>query len=224
MRFLKISMISICMVALCFSVVSAAETGWKKIGAKNGIVGYTRPTPKSSVDEMKGIGMVDVPIAAIEAVIRDVSAQTIYMYRCSEASIINTPELKSTTDTVYFYNVTDMPYPASDRDVIVKSTYSVDKASGVIYIKLEGVKTSYKSDPKKVRMPVMEGGYILTPKGPDKTEINYMAIGDPGGNLPSFVVNMLTKNLSIETIANIREMVKKDKYKSSKTVVTTTPH
>jgi hypothetical protein len=66
--------------------------------------------------------------------------------------------------------------------------------------------------------------YILVPKGPDKTEVTYIALGDPGGNLPSFVVNLLTKNLSIRTIASMREMVKKDKYKNVKSVVTTTLH
>jgi len=73
-------------------------------------------------------------------------------------------------------------------------------------------------------MPLVIVDYTLAPKGPDKTEVTYEALADPGGNLPAFVVNLLTKNLSIETISSIRKMVKKDKYKNIKAVVTTTAH
>jgi hypothetical protein len=211
-------------VVLCLSGVWAADTGWKKIGESNGIVGYTRSTPKSSVDEMKGVGIIEAPVAVIEALLRDVQAGTEYMYKCKEASDVNIPELKTTADTKYFYNVTAMTWPVSDRDVVGKADWTIDKETGTLYLHAEGVKSSYKMDKKKVRMPLLIADYILVPKGPDKTEITYIALADPGGNLPSALVNMLTKNLSIQTIAGMREMVKKDKYKNVKSIVTATLH
>jgi hypothetical protein len=224
MKFFKVNMIVMFIVGVCFSGIWANDTGWKKIGESKGIVGYTRPTPKSSFDEVKAVGIVEAPVAVVEALLRDEPAGTEYMYRCKEASVINTPEFKNTTDTMYTYNVTSMPYPVSDRDVVAKADYSIDKSTGTIYVHAEGIKSDYKMDKKKVRMPLLIVDYILVPKGPDKTEVTYIALGDPGGNLPSFVINLFTKNLSIETIAGIREMVKKDKYKNVKAVVTTTVH
>jgi hypothetical protein len=224
MNFFKVNMIAIFIIGVCFSGVWADDTGWKKIGESNGIVGYTRPSPKSSVDEMKGVGIIDAPVAVIEALIRDVPAGTEYLYKCKESSFVNIPELKNTTDTKYFYNVTSMPYPVSDRDVVAKGSWSIDKSTGTIYLHAESIKSDYNMDKKRVRMPIVLADYILVPKGPDKTEVTYIALGDPGGNLPSFVVNLLTKNLSIRTIASMREMVKKDKYKNVKSVVTTTLH
>jgi len=224
LKFFKVNMIVIFIVGVCFFSVWADDTGWKKIGESKGIVGYTRPTPKSSVDEMKGVGIIEAPVAVVEALIRDVPAATEYMYRCKEASVINTPEFKNTTDTMYTYNVISMPYPASDRDVVAKADYSINKATGTVYVHAEGIKSGYKMDKKNVRMPLLIADYILVPKGPDKTEVTYIALGDPGGNLPSFIINLFTKNLSIQTIAGIREMVKKDKYKNVKALVTTQIH
>jgi len=217
-------MIGLLIVGVFSSGVWAAEASWKKIGESNGIVGYTRPTPKSSVDQMKGIGIVDASVAAVEALIRDVPSQTEYMYKCKEASVVNIPELKGSADSVYVYNVTAMPYPVKDRDAVVRADYTIDKATGTLYMHLDGIKSDYKLDKNKVRMPYVNVDYVLVPKGPDKTEVTYTALADPGGNLPAFLVNLLTKNLSIETIASIREMVKKDKYKNVKAVTTTTPH
>ena len=61
MKFFKVNMIVIFIVGVCFFSVWADDTGWKKIGETKGIVGYTRPTPKSSVDEMKGVGIIEAP-------------------------------------------------------------------------------------------------------------------------------------------------------------------
>jgi hypothetical protein len=223
-KFFKVSMAGLLIVGIFSSGAWAAETGWNKIRESKGIVGYTRPTPKSSVDEMKGIGMVDASVAVIEALLRDVPSQTEYMYKCKEASLSNTPELKSSADSVYIYNVTSMPFPVNDRDAVVKADYTIDKTTGTVYVHVESVKSTYKMDNKKVRMPLVVVDYTLVPKGPDKTEVTYVALADPGGNLPAFVINLLTKNISVQTIAGIREMVAKDKYKNVTAVVTTTPH
>jgi len=224
MKFFKVNMIILFIVGICISCISAADTDWKKTGESNGIVGYSRPGPKSDINELKGVGIIDAPVAAVEALIRDTSADTEYMYKCKEASEVNIPGLKNTADTKYFYNVTAMTYPVSDRDVVGKANWSIDKTTGTVYLHAEGIKSDYKLDKNKVRLPSLVADYILVPKGPDKTEITYINIADPGGNLPSFLVNLFSKNLAIQTIEGMREMVKKDKYKNARAVVTTTPH
>jgi hypothetical protein len=223
-KFFKISMVSLLIVGVFSSGAWAAETGWNKIREAEGIVSYTRPTPKSSVDEMKGVGVVDASVAVIEALIRDVPAQTEYMYKCKEASVVNVPDLKASADSLYVYNVTSMPFPVNDRDAIAKADFTIDKATGTVYVHVENVKSTYKMDSKKVRMPLVDVHYILVPKGPDKTEVTYVALADPGGNLPAFVINLLTKNISFQTLTGIRKMVQKDKYKDAKTILTTTPN
>lgn len=224
MRFFKGTLIVFLLVGVCFTATWAADAPWKKAGETNGITGYTRPTTMSSIDQMKGVGIVNASVAAVEAVIRDVPAQKEFMYMCGESSPINTPELKSGGDTIYVYNVTDMPFPVNDRDAVAKADYTIDKATGTVYIHIENVKTTYKSDKNKVRMPLVIVDYTLAPKGPDKTEVTYIALAEPAGNLPAFVVNLLGKNLGMKTVAKIGEMAKRDKYKNVKTVVTTTPH
>jgi hypothetical protein len=117
-----------------------------------------------------------------------------------------------------------MPYPVSDRDVVGKGDWSIDKATGTVYLHAEGIKSEYKLDKNKVRVTLLIADFVLVPKGLDKTEVTYVVLSDPGGNLPSFVINLFSKNMCIQTIAGMREMVKKNKYKNVKSVVTTTLH
>jgi hypothetical protein len=71
-------------------------------------------------------------------------------------------------------------------------------------------------------MPLSVIDCTLVSKGADKTEVTYQVLADPGGELPSFIVNMLTNDYGIKTIAGLRQMVKKDKYKNVTKVVTAT--
>lgn len=222
MRIFKFS-ISIVFVLWTSAVMSwAADNGWKKTGESDGIVGYSRPTSQNSIDEIKAAGIVNAPIAVVEAVIRDVSVMPQYIFLCKEAYLINTPEMKSSGDIIYFYSLTDLPFPVKDRDVVAKAVWSVDKTTGTIYCHAEGIKTTYKQNKEIVRMPLSIVDCTLIPRGKGKTEVIYQVLADPGGELPPFLVSMLTRDYGIKTIAGLRKMVKKDKYKNAKTIITTT--
>ncbi len=69
-------------------------------------------------------------------------------------------------------------------------------------------------------MPLVINDYMLVPKGPDKTEITYEALADPGGSLPSWLVNLLTKDICIKTVAGIRKLSATAKYKNAKIITT----
>lgn len=224
LKLFKTSAVTFFVVVLSLGLSWAADDGWKKIGESDGIVGYTRPTKKSSVDEIKAVGIVDAPVAVVEAVIRDVSAMPQYMYLCEDAFLINTPDMKSAGDIVYFYSLTDMPFPVSDRDAVVRSSWSIDKTTGTVNCKAEGIKTTYKQSKNIVRTPLSIIDCTLVPKGANKTQVIYQVLADPGGELPSWLVSMLSKDYGIKTIAGLRKMVTKDKFKNVKDVVTTTPY
>lgn len=223
-RFFKLSTLAVLMVVTSVAFAWAADDGWKKVGESDGIVGYTRPTTRSSVDEIKAMGIVDAPVAVVEAVMRDISVMPQYIFLCKDAFLINTPDMKSVGDIVYFYSLTDLPFPVSDRDVVAKSLWTIDKATGTVYCYTEGIKITFKQSKDIVRMPLSIIDCTLVPKGKNKTEVIYQMLGDPGGELPFWLVKMLTKDSGIKTISGLRKMVKKDKFKNVKTVVTITPH
>ncbi|MCX5849574.1 MAG: START domain-containing protein [Deltaproteobacteria bacterium] len=221
-KILKLSTFTIFIIYILIGAAWAADDNWKKIGESDGIEGYARPTIRSSVDEIKAVGIVDAPIAVLEAVIRDISVMPEYIFLCKEAALINTPDMKSGGDVVYFYSLTDLPFPVSDRDAVAKSLWSIDKSTGTVYCHTEGIKTSYKLSKDIVRTPLSIIDCTLIPRGTDKTEVIYQVLGDPCGALPSFIVNMLTNDYGIKTVAGLRQMVKKDKFRNAKKIITTT--
>jgi len=198
---------------------------WQMVNEVDGIIGYARTTSKSSVREIKAVGIIDAPAAVIEAVIRDFSAQPEYMFMCAEGYKVEIPGYQNTGDVQHLYHRMDMPWPVADRFFIGKTQASIDGEKGSLYLSVQNISCDFKPVEKNmVRMPIVEGQWVLTPAGENKTEVSYQALGDPGGNLPAFLINMITKNMCLETIQGLRKMVRKDKYRNAKFIVTKTTH
>lgn len=200
----------------------AAE--WKQTGESEGITGYTMAAGENGCQGVKGVGIVDAPVAVVEAVLRDIPALTEFILNCKESSFVNDPEFENTADRFRTYMVTAMPFPVKDRDAVNLTEYTIDRATGTVYVEINGIKTDYMINRDMVRMRMIKVNYILTPRGADQTEVIYTTVGDPGGAIPGFIADMFTKTLGIKTIKGLRNMAQKDKYKDIRTVMTSTPH
>lgn len=208
-------------IIIC-SPLNALDSSWTKISESNGISSYSRQTSSGGIYEIYSTGMVNAPIASVEAVLRDVSARPQYVYGCAETSYANIPGLKNTADIHYVYNKTNMPGFLSDRDCIVKSVWTIDRSSGTVYCSSESIKSSYRLAAGVVRMPRAVSQYTLIPRGAGKTIVICRALADPGGNIPSFVINLFTKSLGSNMIVGIRKMSAKAKYQNAQ-IITATP-
>jgi hypothetical protein len=197
---------------------------WEEITELDGIIGYSRSTSESSVNEIKAIGIVEASVPVIEAVLRDEAAKPEYTYMCIEGFRVNIPGLESTADSYYSYHKVGMPWPLYDRDLVAKVEVMIDKATGALLIKIQSITTDFRAeDDYVVRAPMTRAKWILTPISVNETEVLYQIITDPGGYLPAFLVNLFSSDMGVSTIAELRKMVKKDKYKNAKSIVTKTP-
>ncbi|HEY9160121.1 MAG TPA: START domain-containing protein [Desulfomonilia bacterium] len=194
---------------------------WSKTGESKGIVSYSRQSA-SGVYEIYSAGMVNAPIASIEALLRDVSARPQYVYGCAETSYADIPGLKNTADVHYIYNRTRMPAFMNDRDCVVKSVWTIDKASGSIYCRSESIDSDYRFQANVVRMERVVSQYTLIPRGNDLTLVICQAMADPGGSIPAFVVNLFTKSLGADMIEGIQKMANRPKYRNA-SIITSTP-
>ncbi len=201
--------------------IYAISGQWSKTGETKGIISYSRQSA-SGVYEIYSAGMVNAPIASIEALLRDVSARPQYIYGCAETTYADIPGLKNTTDVHYVYNKTRMPAFLSDRDCVVKSVWTIDKSSGTIYCRSESIDSDYRFQANVVRMDNVVTQYTLIPRGNDLTLVICQAMADPGGSIPDFVVNMFTKSLGANMIEGIQKMANRPKYQNAK-IVTATP-
>ena len=162
-------------------------------------------------------------MAVLEAVVRDIPAETQWMFMCSKAYKIESSGLASSADCYYSYFRQGLPWPVSDRYAIMKHELSLDRATGTLTLRGKGMPNAAVPAQEKggMRLPLVEVSCIMRPIAENKTEVTYQILADVGGSLPTPVLQMLTRSLAVDTIKNVRRMVRQEPYRSARAIVTT---
>ena len=200
-------------VCLLFTIgmvnaVNADE--WKLVKQDNGIQVYTRSSPHSALKAFKGVVSIPARLTSIVATIDDTNVYTQLFHNTKTAK-----ELKKVSDTEsYRYFVTKLPWPAQSRDSIVHSVLKQNKQNKSIQITLNGVPKYIPSKPDLLRIKKMTGRWLLVPEK-DSVKVVYEMNVDPGGNLPTWLVNNMAIDLPFITLNNLRNLVKQAKYQQA---------
>lgn len=211
-----------CMLLCCW-LICAGSTAyaqeWKVVSRDKGIVGYTRASG-FPLDEVRAVGVVAAPLPVLEAVLRDIPAEKRFGYRCAEAHRVDIPGVTTTPDAFPIYYRMQLPYPVQDRDTIWNVRFLHNPAKGILKAELQSLDTDYAKHPGVVRMRKGNAVFTLKALDPGRTEVDYTAQCDPGGNLPAFLVNMIIKDFAPTTIVRMREVVKDPKYAAATRIMT----
>ena len=189
---------------------AATAGGWALVSDEHGIVVDRRHIDGSNLMEFRGRGTVEAPIASILAVFNDVDRATEWMDSCNGSRVV---EDASDTDKVV-YNRTHAPWPVADRDAVLHNVARFDESQRKVELDFWSVDDA-KEPPVKgvVRMPFLRGHWILWPSTDgNTTRVEYQVHANPGGALPNWLVNYVSRDLPFKTIEGLRAQVKRRHY------------
>lgn len=194
-------------LAMLVSTVVSAESEWKKVHDKDGIVIKTRPFPDSAFLEFRGEMAVDYDLATVAQFLWTTEHMCSWLDDCLKVE----KRAGSENDrTIYIVNAA--PPPLHDRDVLIRNTLSQDPSSYVVSYTMDRLPETETLDTSYVHIPKFKGLVELIPLGPKKTVIAYQAHFEGGGIVSGWMANMLVKKNPRNTLENARETLKKNKY------------
>ncbi|UKN01954.1 START domain-containing protein [Paracrocinitomix mangrovi] len=177
-------------------------SGWTIEKFKDGIKIYTRKVAESSVEEFRAFATIDAPRETVFKAILEVEKFPNWFPDITEAKEISRT---SFNNRIIYYRL-DCPWPADDRDVVLESNVSVDDEKGVSIIQVkEKLNIKSKVD-GVVRMPKSRGFWKFTSIG-DKTQVHYQMLADPGGVMPSWLINMFIVDSPFDALVALRKRV-----------------
>ena len=104
-----------------------------------------------------------------------------------------------------------MPWPVDNRDVV---TWQVlRKIEKGYIIEVSSLPDKMKERDDYVRLRVSEGFWLFENKNDGQVKVTYQFQAEPDG-LPAWVVNIFIVDSPYNTLRNMREMVKREPYKS----------
>ena len=204
MRKLTLPFLCLCLAFLANSTSypSFNAQQWNLIKQKDNIDVYTRYHNDSEYKEIRIVTTFDVEIEKFMAVLNNAESYKEWVYKCSEGRMLERINEKE----FIYYTVSDLPFPASDRDLVIHSKQWSDQ-EGNIHSKSVGIENYLDVSPDYVRIPFFESTWDIYPMEDGKIKIDYKAISHPGGFIPTWLVNMAITTGPIKTMEGLKNQL-----------------
>ncbi len=204
----KITLLIVALLLTSTAAISKAK--WELRKTSGSIKIYTRTDAKSNFKEFKGTAIFNQPIEAIGVAMMDIKNQKKWIKDCLKVKSIK----DSGEGNGINYYVIDAPWPVSSRDMVIKNTVKFDLKKGILNIKgIAWNKGLVPLNSKYVRITRIKQSWNLKRISKNKTKVIYSSIQDPGGNLPTWVVNLKVVEMPLYTLKNLEKLASKKKYR-----------
>lgn len=203
---------SLLLVILSMSFLTLDATpekhgGWKLEAEKNGIKVYTRPIIGSKLKQVRAITSVSAPMAMVMHVLTDYPNYKNWVNNVTESYIVEQPQ-----DSVhYVYTYEDAPWPVQNRYNVARMTLDEDDDHGKL--EFESMPHYLDNSQKGIEIERYEGWWEVSALPGGGCQIEYMLDHNPGGHVPSWLVNYMAVDAPVKTLENLKGILE-NLYKS----------
>ncbi|MCR8561466.1 hypothetical protein KXD93_27680 [Mucilaginibacter sp. BJC16-A38] len=191
---------------LLFAFVAAmAQGNWELKKNENGIAVYTRKAATGNLKELRVICELDATKAQLISTLQDIGNYNDWVYSNKKSEI-----LKSLNPyKIIYYTESRLPWPIKDRDLIVQ--LDISSGAEILEIQAKSIPDYLPQNKKFVRVPYSLAKWKVTQVTENKLKVDYTFSVDPGGSIPSWLVNATMAIGPYNSFAKLREMLK-EKY------------
>lgn len=121
-----------------------------------------------------------------------------WVYGCASSQVLS----ENNNITIY-HIVTDMPFPISDRDIIIKKERFFDHQTG-IYSSILSKDSEFDYPTEYLNVEDFQANWKYIPLENGKTKVIYEVYADPGGSIPNWLVEKFSSKGPYKSLENLR--------------------
>ncbi|MFI5220682.1 MAG: hypothetical protein ACHQK8_00035 [Bacteroidia bacterium] len=200
-------------LAISFGVVTVDNPfEWQLKKYENDIAIYAREVQGSGFKELKAVTSFHSNLSGLVAIVKDIPATPDYVHHCKQAYIVSSRGDSEIT----FYQETYVPWPMSNRDVVILYKIKQDKRSKTVIIEAMGIQGIKPLVEGNVRIPELRGYWKFSLKKDGSVSGEYCLYLDPGSPIPDWLTNMFLIDGPFYTISKMKTLVTEKKYQDAK--------
>ncbi len=193
---------------LLFSLPGSGQSAWKLHSDKDGIQVYTQNVSSSPFKALKTVCNIETSLSRLAAVLLDVKNTKDWVYATKVCSLLK----QTTPSELYYYSEVSLPWPASNRDFIIRIAITQNPVTKALTVVAENKPAYIPGKKSIVRIQESAAHWLITPLADGMVKVEYTMQVDPGGLLPAWLVNMFVAKGPYQTFVKLREQVKKPIY------------
>lgn len=195
----------ILILSLLFPSILFAQYNWKLEKNKEGIKVYTSDIAHSSFKAVKVECTFSGTYSKLISILTNVNAFHEWIYNNKSVKLL---KQNSPLDFIY-YSETHMPFPLSNRDLVIHMKIRTDSLPKFLYITGNLVTDMVPEIPTRVRVPRYVANWRVTMPSAGTLQINYILEIDPGGSLPAWAANIFAEKGPFGTFLKLSERLRR---------------
>jgi hypothetical protein len=181
-------------------------TVWRVDKYEDGIKVSSREIHGSATREVKAEVEINAPFDKAFALLLDASQRPRWDKVCAEASVYK--KLSESEDIIYVVN--DLPWPVSDRDMLLRRQWSVAPDGSQARIRSLSDNTIRLKVDGRVRVEKAEGTWTLVRTGSSSVSLSTVIHAEPGGPIPGWLINALSVNGPYNALHSLRQILESE--------------
>ena len=194
------------LVMLSIRIVKA-QNHWELRRNENGITIYSRRL--NNIVELHLLTEFNTSEDNLVAELEDIPNYVNWVYGNKRSGII---KKVNEHDFIYFTEA-HLPWPIADRDLVIELTITPATATTPLTIIAKSIEGVLPPKPHFIRIPYSVATWHVTPEGSNKIRIDYTFSLDPGGSIPSWLVNMTIATGPYKSFLTLEDILKKSNGK-----------
>jgi hypothetical protein len=188
-------------VFILFTAKNSPGQSWEFVKEKDGIKIYTRKEENSNVKSFKGESTFRAKIENVSFLLGNGKNFDWWDKDIREIKVLDFQENKF----IRYYLIYDVPWPLSDRDLVVEALISTDPVTGERTVSAKPLLNVVPEKPDIVRIQRYSQKWTVRPLENGYVYVILEGTVDPGGNVPAWLINMVITETPLKVIRSLRE-------------------
>ncbi|MGZ3853078.1 MAG: START domain-containing protein [Flavisolibacter sp.] len=191
---------------LClYAFAGFSQSNWKLTKNKEGIQVSQRDSKYSNYKSIKVECTLEGNFDKLVAIINNVSQYKDWVYNNRTTSLIK----RISPYEFYYYTETFLPWPLDNRDAVMHTRILKENNNSLLKINSVAVSGYVPQKSDKVRITRSDINWLVTKASANSIHIVYTFETDPGGNVPSWLVNSFADKGPFESFKALGALLKK---------------
>jgi hypothetical protein len=187
------------------SFIALAQDKWQLVKNEDGIKVYTRLLNNEKYKEIKADFQLKATPDQLIGVLQNVSHQKDWSYGTKRAYIIS----KKGKDTLIYYSEISLPWPLSNRDLVIELSFKKDTINKILHIQAKSIAGILQAKPNLVRVPFSLAVWDVSILPDKQLKVQYTFSTNPGGALPAWLVNFAASVGPYNSFHKLKDIIRK---------------
>ena len=188
----------------CFSNVFG-QGNWELKKDEDGIQVFTRKAAKGNIKELRVLCELDATKAQLINTLENIQDYNSWVYSNKKSTILK----MITPQNIIYYTQSHLPWPIRDRDLVVE--LNITPTPEVLNVKAKSLPDYLPKNVNYIRVPYSLAIWKVTQAPNNKLKVDYTFSVDPGGSIPSWLINATLTIGPYNSFAKLREILKAQK-------------